>query len=164
MERLTKKDSQGYYIEDISVPYDEKRRGPAVDRLGAYEDKGVAPEDTLSALEMAKAACELTVADAYIATGLMPERVAELAQAEKDGRLVVFPEVTEADRQAFVDGLHDYFQEAAVHDPSVGIFGMRDGEAELANALMAALRKGENETMDAVEAALERVVQDGKKD
>ena len=27
----------------------------------------------------------------YIATGLMPERVAELAQAERDGRLVVLP-------------------------------------------------------------------------
>lgn len=92
MERLTKKDSQGYYIDDISVPYDEKRRGPAVDRLGAYEDKGVAPEDALSALEMAKAACKLAVADAYTATGLMPERVAELAKAEKDGRLVVLPE------------------------------------------------------------------------
>lgn len=91
MERLTRKDSLGYYIEDISIPYDEKRRGPDVDRLGAYEDKGVAPEDALSALEMAKAACKLVVADAYIATGLMPERVSELAQAEKDGRLVVLP-------------------------------------------------------------------------
>lgn len=64
----------------------------AVDRLAAYEDKGVEPEDMLSAVEMAKAVCKLTVADAYIATGLMPERVAELAQAEWDGRLVVMPE------------------------------------------------------------------------
>lgn len=61
-------------------------------RLAAYEDKGVMPEDTLSALEMAKAACKLMVADAYIATWLMPERVAELARAEKDGRLVVLPQ------------------------------------------------------------------------
>lgn len=129
----------------------------AIDCLAAYEDKGVAPEDALSALEMAKAACKLAVADAYTATGLMPERVAELAQAERDGRLAVFPEVPEADRQAFVDGLSDYFQEAAVHDPSVGIFGMRDGEAELANALMDALRKGESETVDAIEAAPKEV-------
>lgn len=143
MERLTRKDSQGYYIEDISIPYDEKRRGPDVDRLGAYEDKGVAPEDALSALEMAKAVCKLAVADAYIATGLMPERVSELAQAEKAGRLVVLPEVPEGDRQAFVDGLHDYFQEASNYDPSVGIFGMREGEAELAKALMDALNRQE---------------------
>lgn len=63
----------------------------------------------------------------------------EIADAKGDGRLVVFPEVPEADRQAFVDGLHDYFQEASNYDPSVGIFGMREGEAELAYALMNAL-------------------------
>lgn len=76
------------------------------------------------------------------------ERAKEFAQAEKAGRLVVLPEVPEADRQAFVDGLHDYFQEAANYDPSVGIFGMREGETELANALMEAL------TLQEAEAAL----------
>lgn len=57
--------------------------------------------------------------------------------------LVVLPEVPEADWEAFVDGLHDYFQEAANYDPSVGIFGMREGEAELAKALMDALNRQE---------------------
>lgn len=71
----------------------------------------------------------------------------EIADAKKDRRLVVLPEVSEADREAFVDGLHDYFLEASNYDPSVGIFGMREGESELANALMSALtgRSGEEE-------------------
>lgn len=63
----------------------------------------------------------------------------EIFDAKKDRRLVVLPEVPENDRQAFVDGLHDYFQDASNYDPSVGIFGMREGETELANALMSAL-------------------------
>lgn len=72
-------------------------------------------------------------------------RLQEFLEAEQAGRAVILPEVPEADRQAFVDGLHDYFQEAANYDPSVGIFGMRDGEAKLANALMAALKGEGNE-------------------
>lgn len=73
------------------------------------------------------------------------EQAQELAKAERAGRLVVLPEVPEADRQAFEGGLHDYFQEAANYDPSVGIFGMREGEAKLANALMSALNRKETE-------------------
>ncbi|MCI9402218.1 MAG: hypothetical protein HFF04_00905 [Oscillospiraceae bacterium] len=89
MERLTKRLSGGAVFADNYTKYGPNIAGLILDRLAAYEDKGVAPEDTLSAVEIAKVACKLTVADAYIATGLMPERVAELAQAEKDGRLVV---------------------------------------------------------------------------
>lgn len=62
MERMTHKDGNGWYIEDQSVAYDERRRGKDVNRLAAYED-----------------------------TGLTPERVAELAQAEWEGRLLVLP-------------------------------------------------------------------------
>lgn len=72
-------------------------------------------------------------------------RLQEFLEAEQAGRAVILPEAPETDRQAFVDGLHDYFQEAAVYDPSVGIFGMRGGEAKLANALMAALKGEGNE-------------------
>lgn len=89
MERLTKWLSGGAVYADNYTKYGPNIAGLILNRLAAYEDKGVAPEDMLSAVEMAKVACKLTVADAYIATGLMPERVAELAQAEKDGRLVV---------------------------------------------------------------------------
>ncbi len=62
MERLTRKDSKGWYINDQSVAYDERRRGKKIDLLAAYED-----------------------------TGLTPEEVAELAQAKTDERLLVVP-------------------------------------------------------------------------
>ena len=74
------------------------------------------------------------------------ERVQELAQAEKDGRLVALPIVQERDRKSFVDGLQDYFQEASFCDRSVGIFGMSDGEKELAFALMTVLTREEART------------------
>lgn len=38
MDRLTKKDKFGWYVDDQSVPYDEKRRGIEIDRLAAFED------------------------------------------------------------------------------------------------------------------------------
>lgn len=68
------------------------------------------------------------------------DHLQELAQAEKGGRLVVLPEVWKDDLDAFKDGLEDYFKDAADYAPDVGIFGMRDGETKLANALMEALR------------------------
>lgn len=62
MERLTGKDELGYYMPcDVTLNC-LKHRGECVDRLGAYED-----------------------------TGLTPERCAELAEADRDGRLVVLP-------------------------------------------------------------------------
>lgn len=74
------------------------------------------------------------------------ERVQRLAQAEKNGRLVVLPNVQERDRKSFVDGLQGYFQEASFCDRSVGIFGMSEGEKELAFALMTALTREEAKT------------------
>lgn len=64
------------------------------------------------------------------------ERAQELAQADKDGRLVKLPKVSVLDRKSFADGLQDYFQEANYCDTSTGIFGMSDGEKDLAFALM----------------------------
>lgn len=42
------------------------------------------------------------------------------------------------------DELQDVFNELAYKDPAVGLFGMSDGEKELANAFIAAL-KGEQD-------------------
>lgn len=67
----------------------------------------------------------------------------ELAKAEKEGRLVVLPEVRDVDRKSFRELLDDTFKEASVHDPSVGIYGMSDGERNLAAAIMAALAERE---------------------
>lgn len=96
----------------------EGYRGEAIDRLAAYEDKGVAPEDTLTSKEMAEVACALNELKAYKDTERTPEevksmshlfdyvvaesktmpetvkffqRLRELAQAEKDGRVFVLP-------------------------------------------------------------------------
>ncbi len=90
MERLTKKDSHGYYIDDISVPYDEKKRGEAIDRLAAYENTGLEPEAVLTVNELAEVACGLNLLKEYQAIGSV-DRFRKLAQAEKDGRLVVLP-------------------------------------------------------------------------
>ena len=49
MKRLTQKDENGYYLtgdgiySDWGVP--EKFRGEDVDRLAAYEDSGLTPEE-----------------------------------------------------------------------------------------------------------------------
>lgn len=69
------------------------------------------------------------------------ERLKKYEDAEQDGRLVLLPEVSEKDRKLFADGLHDYFLEAKLYDPSVGIFGMTDGETALADALMEVLEE-----------------------
>lgn len=45
MNRLTRRDSKGWYIKDQSVAYDERRRGEEIDRLAAYEDTGLEPEE-----------------------------------------------------------------------------------------------------------------------
>lgn len=44
MNRLTKIDEKGYYIDDPSVHWDGKRRGPEITQLGKYEDTGFSPE------------------------------------------------------------------------------------------------------------------------
>lgn len=69
------------------------------------------------------------------------ERLKKYEDAEQDGRLVLLPEVSEKDRKLFADGLHDYFLETKLYDPSVGIFGMTDGETALADALMEVLEE-----------------------
>lgn len=75
MKRLTHIDHIGWYIEDQSIAFDGRRRGWDVDRLAAYEDT-------------------------------MPlERAQELAQAEKDGRLVVLPVPVGSGKVAY--GLYD---------------------------------------------------------
>ena len=84
------------------------------ERLAAYEDTGLSPEDVNDLASVREISPEAEYAinkhadslierldkllhkddsalEAYRATGLTPERVAELSQAEQDGRLVVLP-------------------------------------------------------------------------
>ncbi len=76
---------------------------------------------------------------AYRATSLTPERAAELGAAMVDGRLLVLAKVPAADRQKFAADLREVFDDWAVRDPSVGIFGMNDVERALADAIMGVL-------------------------
>ena len=84
MERLTYRDKDGF-------PMMKKRGGfkqGGVERLAAYEDTGLTPEnvEALKLSAMGKAIAEITEFD-----GLPIARLRELAEADKDGRLVVLP-------------------------------------------------------------------------
>ncbi len=58
------------------------------EKLKAYEDTGLTPEEVNDVMEKAKLAS---------AFGVAAERLRELAEADKDGRLVVLPEGGESD-------------------------------------------------------------------
>ena len=59
-----------------------------IDRLAAYEDTGLEPEEIISATDMAKIACALHELNAYKELGPI-DRLRELAQADREGRCVV---------------------------------------------------------------------------
>ena len=84
MERLTYRDKDGF-------PMMKKRGGfkrGGVERLAAYEDTGLTPEnvEALKLSAMGKAIAEITEFD-----GLPIDRLRELAESDKDGRVVVLP-------------------------------------------------------------------------
>ena len=98
MERLTKRLSSGAsaynypascYFDDDSGPdriAQSAFRQRCVERLAEYEDTGLTPEnvEALKLSAMGKAIAEITEFD-----GLPIDRLRELAEADKDGRLVV---------------------------------------------------------------------------
>ena len=94
MERLTEKH---YLAEDHYMKCSGNCHGdidcidcPAfdrlVERLAAYEDTGVTPEEIKSAFTP-----DALIKLAAQALGTTPERLRELAAADKDGRVVVLP-------------------------------------------------------------------------
>ena len=87
MEKLTEK--LRYVLEDCIdciSPIQQEVINKAVDRLDAYEKTGMAPEDFERAFNEA-AILKL----AGQALGITPDRLRELAQADKEGRCVVTP-------------------------------------------------------------------------
>lgn len=87
MEKLTEK--LRYILEDCIdciSPIQQEVINKAVDRLAAYEDTGLEPEDIKRAFNEA-AVLKL----AGQALGITPDRLRELAQADKEGRCVVLP-------------------------------------------------------------------------
>ena len=88
MERVTQKDERGYYLvgdgiySDWGVP--EKFRGDDVDRLAAYEDTGLEPEEIAKIREDVENGYLKSTARRY---GVSPDRLRELAQADREGIL-----------------------------------------------------------------------------
>ena len=86
MERLTYRDKDGF-------PMMKKRGGfkqGGVERLAAYEDRGCAPEEVLPKDKADEIALKLMrLAD--LESICSYTRLRELAEADKDGRLVVLP-------------------------------------------------------------------------
>ena len=86
MDRLTYRDKDGMAMM--------KERGGwksgGIDRLAAYEDTGLEPQDIISAVDMAKIACALHELNAYKDLGPI-DHIRDLIKAEKDGRLEVLP-------------------------------------------------------------------------
>lgn len=90
MERATQKDERGYYLVGDGIYSDEgtpeKFRGDDVDRLAAYEDTGLEPEDfkrTFTEDALLKLTGQLL--------GVTPDRLRELKKADDEGRCVVLP-------------------------------------------------------------------------
>ena len=94
MERATQIDERGYYLTGDGIYSDwgmpEKFRGDDIDRLAAYEDTGLEPENIIPAADMAKIACALHEFNVYKKLDSL-DRLRELAEADREGRCVVLP-------------------------------------------------------------------------
>ena len=138
MERLTKRDIDGCLIHPWSFNgingsydiWDEDLLEKQIDRLAAYEDTGLEPEDIISAVDMGKIACALHELNAYKDLGQI-DHIRDLIQAEQDSRLVVLP-------CKVVCGTTIWWADSSIHaDPikceisSFGIYTGPDGELQL---------------------------------
>ena len=86
MERLTYRDKDGF-------PMMKKRGGfkqGGVERLAAYEDTGLTPKEAkrMSNILM-DVGIDYTCSWEYVKNWLLDDRLRELAEADKDGRVVV---------------------------------------------------------------------------
>ena len=94
MERLTEKHylAEGHYMkcsEDCNVDMDCvdcPAHDNLVERLAAYEDTGLTPEEIKAPLT-----ADVFLRAAAQALGMDADRLRELAEADKDGRCVVLP-------------------------------------------------------------------------
>ena len=83
MERLTFIDHLGWYVNGNGG---ERIRGSHINRLAAYEDTGLEPEDLKKAFN--ETAILKLAAQALSTT---PDHLRDLIKAEKNGRMVVLP-------------------------------------------------------------------------
>ena len=102
MERLTHRHTSGMAwasIFNVAACGETECTGPIIDRLAAYEDTGLEPEEVAERLRTCKELVQIFErADLYNGIGPI-EHICELSQAEKDGRLVMLPDAkyTDAD-------------------------------------------------------------------
>lgn len=92
MERSTQIDEHGYYLTGDGIYSDwgmpEKFRGDDIDRLAAYEDTGLEPEEVRSQKEL----FDYLVFDSTPSEDIERfKRLRELAEADREGRCVVLP-------------------------------------------------------------------------
>ena len=80
MERLTYFECGKWRLKIGDTEYS----GEAVDRLAAYEDTRLEPEEIISAMDMAKIACALHELNAYKELGPI-DRLRTLKQADDEG-------------------------------------------------------------------------------
>lgn len=126
---------------------DTEHSGQWVDRLAAYEDTGLEPE------ELGKLAVKMEAAlpyKAFFEDLVDGQKLSEalshiryLALADKEGRCVVLPK---ADRSSYIsiadllsDDLTDW-----IHDPSVGLYGPNGEEAAIMRCFITALEGMKN--------------------
>ncbi len=94
MERLTKQDKHGWYVDDQSVAYDGHRYGEVIDRLASYEDTGLAPEEVERVLDAYGRGMTLRTENGerlQAIKDIQINRLRKIVQAEKNGRLVMLP-------------------------------------------------------------------------
>lgn len=92
MERVTHIDKDGWYINGANVATvfhsgtgEIRMRGKDIDRLAAYEDTGMKPGDIKRAFNE-----DAVLKLAGQVLGIEPDRLRELAQADREGRCVMF--------------------------------------------------------------------------
>ena len=91
MERLTKRIDGIAVLESWAIDKDPVSIIHRLcNRLAAYEDTGLEPQDIISAVDMAKIACALHELNAYKDIGPI-DHIRDILQAEQAGRLVVLP-------------------------------------------------------------------------
>lgn len=94
MERMTHRYTNGEAwasIYKVSACGEHECKGTIIERLAAYEDTGLEPEEVAERLRTCKELVQIFErADLYNGIGPI-EHICELSQAEKDGRLMVLP-------------------------------------------------------------------------
>lgn len=91
MERLTCKDEVGYYAPKNVTINCLKQRGELVDRLAAYEDTWLEPEEVKAKCAWADNVCKM-LSCIFEDSGVFDfSHIKELITAEHEGRLVVLP-------------------------------------------------------------------------